>query len=112
MPTPPPLRRTGRIAVAAPASAPLDDARYRAGLDALRARGLRVETPRPTFAEHGFLAGPDADRLTELNNLLRRDDLDAIVCVRGGYGVLRLLPDLDYAAARAHPKLIVGYSDI
>ncbi|MEP0548514.1 MAG: LD-carboxypeptidase [Rhodothermales bacterium] len=112
MPTPPPLRRTGRIAVAAPASAPLDDARYRAGLDALRARGLRVETPRPTFAEHGFLAGPDADRLAEFNGLLRRDDLDAIVCVRGGYGVLRLLPDLDYAAARAHPKLIVGYSDI
>ena len=58
MPTPSPLRRTGRIAVAAPASAPLDDARYRAGLDALRARGLRVETPRATFAEHGYaLAG-------------------------------------------------------
>ena len=112
MPTPPPLRRTGRIAVAAPASAPLDDALYRIGLDRLRARGLHVETPRATFAEHGFLAGPDADRLDELNGLLRRDDLDAIICVRGGYGVLRLLPDLDYAAARAHPKLIVGYSDI
>lgn len=112
MPSPPPLHRTGRIAVAAPASAPLDDARYRAGLDALRARGLHVETPRETFAEHGFLAGPDADRLAEMNALLRRDDLDAIVCVRGGYGTLRLLPDLDYAAARAHPKLVVGYSDI
>jgi muramoyltetrapeptide carboxypeptidase len=107
-----PLRRTSTVAVAAPASAPLDDARYRAGLDALRARGLRVETPRPALAPHGFLAGPDADRLGELNTLLRRDDLDAIFCVRGGYGVLRLLPDLDYEAARAHPKLVVGYSDI
>ena len=112
MPLPPPLHRASTVAVAAPASAPLDDARYRAGLGALRARGLRVETPRETLAAHGFLAGPDADRLGELNALLRRDDLDAIVCVRGGYGVLRLLPDLDYAAARAHPKLVVGYSDI
>ncbi len=112
VPLPPSLLRTGRIAVAAPASAPLDDAPYRAGLAALRARGLTVETPRATFAEHGFLAGPDADRLNEFNVLLRRDDLDAIFCVRGGYGTLRLLPDLDYAAARAHPKLVVGYSDI
>lgn len=112
MPLAPVLRRTSTVAVAAPASAPLDDARYRTGLAALRARGLRVETPRETFAEHGFLAGPDADRLGEFNALLRRDDLDAIFCVRGGYGTLRLLPALDYAAARALPKLVVGYSDI
>lgn len=112
MPSARPLRRTSTVAVAAPASAPLDDARYRTGLDALRQRGLRVETLRPTLAPYGFLAGPDTDRLGELNALLRRDDLDAIVCVRGGYGVLRLLPDLDYEAARAHPKLVVGYSDI
>lgn len=112
MPSARPLRRTSTVAVAAPASAPLDDARYRTGLDALRQRGLRVETLRTTLAPYGFLAGPDTDRLGELNALLRRDDLDAIVCVRGGYGVLRLLPDLDYEAARAHPKLVVGYSDI
>ncbi len=111
MPTPPPLRRSGTIAVAAPASAPLDDARFHDGLAALRDRGLRVETPR-ALAPHGFLAGTDAERLGELNALLRRDDLDAVFCARGGYGTLRLLPGLDYGAARAHPKLVVGYSDI
>ena len=111
MPSPPPLRRSGTVAVAAPASAPLDAARYRAGLDALRARGLTVESPR-ALTPHGFLAGTDAERLGELNALLRRDDIDAIFCARGGYGVLRLLPGIDYDAARAHPKLVVGYSDI
>ena len=44
--------------------------------------------------------------------MLRDPDLKAVFCVRGGYGTLRLLPHLDYAAARAHPKLLVGYSDI
>src|SRR5690606_13456181 len=46
------------------------------------------------------------------NHLLARDDLDAIFCLRGGYGLLRLLDRLDYDAARAHPKLVVGYSDV
>jgi muramoyltetrapeptide carboxypeptidase len=47
-----------------------------------------------------------------MNALFARDDLDAIVCVRGGYGVLRILDALDFDALAAHPKLIVGYSDI
>ena len=112
MPLPRPLRPDGRVAVAAPSSAAPDPDAAAAGLDALRQRGLHVEVPRPVPAPYGFLAGPDADRIGELNALLARPDLDAIVCLRGGTGALRLLPHLDYAAARAHPKLVVGYSDI
>lgn len=108
---PPPLARDGRVAVVAPASAPLDPDAYRAGLEALRARGLRVEAPE-TLQPLGYLAAPDEDRLEALNAALRRDDLDAILCVRGGYGCLRLLDGLDYDAARARPKLLVGYSDV
>jgi muramoyltetrapeptide carboxypeptidase len=109
---PRPLTPDGRVAVPAPASAALDPAAARAGLDALRARGLRVEAPRALAAPHGYLSGTDDERAAELNALFARDDLDAIVCLRGGYGVLRILDRLDYAAARAHPKLVVGYSDI
>ena len=100
------------MAVAAPASAALDPADARAGLDALRARGLDVEESRARALPHGYLSGPDDERADELNALLARDDLDAIVCLRGGYGLLRILDRLDYAAARAHPKLVVGYSDV
>ena len=112
MPLPHPLARTATVGIAAPASAPLAAADLDAGLDALRARGLRIARVRETITPHGYLAGTDGERLDELNALLRRDDLDAVFCVRGGYGVLRLLPGIDYDAARAHPKLIVGYSDI
>lgn len=38
--------------------------------------------------------------------------VNAILCVRGGYGATRLLPLLDYGAIRANAKIFVGYSDI
>lgn len=44
--------------------------------------------------------------------MLGREDVDAIVCIRGGFGAMRILDAVDYEAARRHPKLLVGYSDI
>ncbi len=107
-----PIEPGDTIGVVAPASAPPDMARFRAGIVQLERRGYRVELGRSAFAEDGYLSGTDAERLDELNGFLRRDDVRMLIAVRGGYGCLRLLPHLDYEAARAHPKLIVGYSDI
>ena len=110
MPLPRPLLSSGRVAVVAPASPALDPADAAAGLAALRARGLTVEAVETAPA--GYLAGSDDDRARALNRALGRDDLDAVMCLRGGYGLLRILDRVDYAAARAHPKLVVGYSDV
>ena len=113
MPLPRPLTPASRVAVAAPASPALRPADVEAGLHALRQRGLTVEAAHEIAGgPHGYLAGTDAARADALNALLRRDDLDAIVCLRGGYGLLRILDRVDYEAARAHPKLVVGYSDV
>ena len=113
MPLPRPLRPDGRVAVVAPASAALDPADAEAGVEALRQRGLRVEALHDVDGgPAAYLAGTDDARAAALNAALRRDDLDALVCLRGGYGLLRILDRVDYAAARAHPKLVVGYSDV
>ena len=96
----------------APASAALDAADAATGLAALRARGLQVDVADVTGGPIAYLSGSDAARAGALNAALRRDDVDALVCLRGGYGLLRILDRIDYEAARAHPKLIVGYSDI
>ncbi len=98
--------------MAAPASAALDAAVAHAGIAAMRARGLRVEPGRSFGQPDGYLSGPDDERADELNDLLGRDDLGAIVCLRGGYGVLRLLDLIDYDAAREARPLVVGYSDV
>lgn len=110
--TPPPLRPGDRVAVIAPASAPRDLSAFERGLERLRNMGYEVEVHFDPTAQRGYLAAPDAERLAPLNDCLRRTDVRAILCVRGGYGAMRLLPQVDYAAARRHPKLLVGYSDI
>lgn len=109
---PPSLQPGDTIAVIAPASAPRPSQDVAAGIDHLAALGYKVEQSRATYEPHGYLAGTDITRLDELNGFLRRPDVKALFCVRGGFGVLRLLPYLDYEAARLHPKLLVGYSDI
>ncbi len=61
---------------------------------------------------HGYLAGADAARLADLNTALRDDRIDGIWCLRGGYGAMRLLHELDVDAMRRSPKPLIGYSDI
>ncbi|NQV72698.1 LD-carboxypeptidase [bacterium] len=107
-----PLSAPAPVGIIAPASAPRTEQSLTLGLQNLVKAGFRPVLKRESFNAHGFLAGTDAERLTEFNSFLRSDEVDALFCVRGGYGCLRLLDDIDYEAARAHPKVLVGYSDI
>lgn len=100
------------IAVIAPASVPRDMAKFREGVEQLRSRGYNVELGREQYRRRGYLCGTDDERLSELNTFLRRPDIKLIIAARGGYGVLRILDHVDYAAARRFPKLVVGYSDV
>jgi muramoyltetrapeptide carboxypeptidase len=61
---------------------------------------------------HFYFAGADAGRLEDFNAALRDDTVDAVWCLRGGYGAMRLLEGVDYDALRRRPKTVIGYSDI
>ena len=108
---PPPLRPGDSVAVVAPASPPRRAEEYRAGLTALRSL-YDVRKSWTPGAERGYLAAPDAHRAEALNDAIAAPEIRAVICVRGGYGSLRLLPRIDWDAARAHPTLLVGYSDV
>lgn len=101
-----------RIAMVAPASYGPETSRDLAAVEELRRLGHRVELAPHWRSRHGYLAGTDEERAADLNELFRRDDVDLILCLRGGWGSARLLDRLDYAALAAHPKLISGFSDI
>jgi len=108
---PRPLRPGTPIAVVAPASAPRDLDRYREGLTRLRSM-YDVRTAWAPGRQQGYLAAPDAVRTDALHRAIRDPAIEGIICVRGGYGCLRLLNRLDWALAREHPTLLVGYSDV
>ncbi len=96
----------------APSAAPNEPERIRFALDTLESLGFKVKPGAHLFDRDGYLAGSDAARAADINAMFADDGVDAIWCVRGGYGASRILPGLDYALIGQHPKALIGYSDI
>ncbi len=80
--------------------------------ETMAALGLKCKVGPHALDRYGYLAGKDADRAADINAMFADDGVDAILCVRGGWGCNRILPLLDYQAIAAHPKILLGYSDI
>jgi len=78
----------------------------------LEEMGFRTTYDDSVLSEYGYFAGRDRERADELMGMFSREDVDAIWCVRGGYGSIRILELLDYNQIREHPKVFIGYSDI
>lgn len=106
------LRKGEVIGLVCPASAPASRERIEGGVRYLEGLGYRVEMGAHVDARHGDFAGTDAQRLSDLNAMLRDPRVRAVFAVRGGYGCGRLLAGVDYAAVRRDPKIVVGYSDL
>ncbi|MGB9692604.1 MAG: S66 peptidase family protein [Candidatus Sumerlaeaceae bacterium] len=106
------LERGMTIGLVAPASAARDIQAIDKGIENLKRLGFAVYEGRYTRTRLGYLAAQDKDRLADFNAMLRAPKVDAIMCIRGGYGAMRLLEGIDYKAARKNPKPILGYSDI
>ena len=85
------------------------------GVRRIRARGYNVslgDHVLATMPENSYLAGTDAKRAYDLNEMFARKDVKAVFCARGGYGAMRLFDRLDYDILRDCPKIFTGYSDI
>ncbi|KQL48274.1 peptidase S66 [Brevibacillus choshinensis] len=79
----------------------------------LEAYGFKVKVGgacRETYG--GYLAGTPQQRAYELNAMFADDEVDGIMCMRGGYGAPQILTMLDYDCIAQNPKLFIGYSDI
>jgi len=96
----------------APSAAPNEPERIRFAIDTIESLGFKVKPGAHLYDREGYLAGSDAARAADLNAMFADDGVDAIWCVRGGYGASRILPALDYALMQRKPKALIGYSDI
>ena len=80
---------------------------------ALEEMGYRVRPGESLSAPpDDWRAGPAGRRARELEEAFADPEIRAVWCVRGGYGATELLPLLDYGCISAHPKPLIGYSDI
>jgi muramoyltetrapeptide carboxypeptidase len=108
----PRLRKHDVIGIVAPASAPSSAEKIDKGIQYLEKLGYRVKLGAHTKAVHGYLAGTDEERTSDLNAMFADKQVKAIIAVRGGYGTARLLEHIDYHVVKRNPKILVGYSDL
>jgi muramoyltetrapeptide carboxypeptidase len=90
----------------------VDPDRLQRGAAEIRSLGFDVRVPEGIGERTGFTAGRVRRRLDELHRLFADESVAGIVCARGGAGAGGLLGHLDPGLLRAHPKALVGYSDI
>lgn len=99
----------GLIDPASPTWEPVDVTIVEESWEAL---GLKTKRGAHLLERRGYFAGTDEDRAADLNAMLRDPAVQAVHCVRGGWGSARLLKHLDFEALRRAPKALIGYSDI
>jgi muramoyltetrapeptide carboxypeptidase len=106
------LRPNDRVAVLSPAGPVRDRQAVEDGLKRLRRWGLRPVVSKNALESFGFLAGQDAKRASDLQAAISNPEIRAIFCARGGYGITRILDQIDFGPLKTDPKPIVGYSDV
>jgi muramoyltetrapeptide carboxypeptidase len=108
---PPRLRSGDRVAVVAPASGfPREE--FDKGIAELSRLGFEAVFEESVFARDEYVAGEDRVRVAAFLRAWRDPSIRAVIAVRGGFGSVHLLPFLDAAELREHPKAFVGYSDL
>jgi muramoyltetrapeptide carboxypeptidase len=108
---PPRLRLGDTIGITAPAS-PFDREPFYLGIGLLETAGFKVLVPKNLFLKNGYLAGTDSQRAELFMDMFTDPAVNAVLCARGGYGSMRILPLIDYGCIREKPKIVVGFSDV
>lgn len=80
--------------------------------EVLKNHGFTVSYTEKTFGSHHQYSGTEEDRVSDFQSALDSYESDILLSVRGGYGTLRIIDQIDFSSLLKHPKIICGYSDI
>ena len=108
---PPYLQKGSVIGITCP-SGYVAPTRTTHAIKVLQEWGFVVKTGNTVGKEHFYFAGTDEERLADLQQMLDDPGIDAILMGRGGYGMSRIIDELDFTAFCRQPKWICGFSDI
>jgi muramoyltetrapeptide carboxypeptidase len=108
---PPQLAPGNTIGILCPAGAiPLEKVTICAQV--LESWGYQVRIGKTVGTQFGHFAASDLDRQNELQSMMDDPEIHAILCARGGYGLSRIVSELNFTKIKAHPKWVIGFSDI
>jgi muramoyltetrapeptide carboxypeptidase len=110
--TPPYLQKGDTIGIVAPAGfMPIE--KMQACIETLDSWGYTVQLGETTHSNsQNYFSGTDEERLNDLQRMLDDQNIKAILCARGGYGMSRIIDDINFKKFIKHPKWIIGFSDI
>lgn len=74
--------------------------------------GFRTKVGKTLGNEFNYFSGTDEERLDDFQQMLDDDEVKAILCARGGYGLSRIIDKIDFKKFKKQPKWIIGYSDV
>jgi len=106
------LKKGDLIGLISPASKPADENRVYKAAMYFESLGYRVKIGKHALKSFGYLAGTDEERLSDLHEMFKDTAVKAVICLRGGYGSGKLLPNINWQLIKKNPKIFVGYSDI
>lgn len=109
---PPPVSRNSRVALVSPSGPVRSENDISHAEQNARELGWNPVAAANATKKAAYFAGSDSERARDLNEAMQDDSIDAVWCVRGGYGAMRILGELDYDAFLRKPKALIGYSDI
>jgi muramoyltetrapeptide carboxypeptidase len=108
---PPKLTPGSTIGILCPAGAiPMEKVTICAQV--LESWGYQVRIGKTVGTQFGHFAASDLDRQNELQSMMDDPEIHAILCARGGYGLSRIVAQLDFSKIKAAPKWMIGFSDI
>ncbi len=81
-------------------------------IDVLQQWGYRVAIGKTLGNRFHYFSGTDAERLQDLQMMLDDTSVKAILCGRGGYGMSRIIDQLNFTRFKKNPKWLIGFSDI
>ncbi|MBN7772357.1 S66 peptidase family protein [Clostridium aminobutyricum] len=106
-----PLQMGDQVALVAPSS-PVPQLNLKNAINSIRFLGLEPIVYPSCSSQHGYLSGTDSVRAADVNAAFANPSVKGIFCLRGGFGVTRLLPYIDFNRIQKNPKVFIGYSDI
>lgn len=105
------LKPSSTIGIVAPASPESKDF-IDNKITCFESLGFKIKKGKHLYDNYGYLAGNDKARAEDLNTMFADREVQAIICLRGGYGSVRMAPYLDLKLIKRNPKPFFGYSDI